>query len=234
MRRLAPFLRTISIFRRLKPAELRQLIRQMQVKAYPAGASVFLKGEKAEHMFVLLSGRVKIFSRSPAKMRTTFAFLGPGDFFGEMALISAEPRSACAEATEDSRILLLHKQDFARLLRTNAPFCCDMLRIMSERLRHADEQIENLLFQNILGRLSKILCQLAREGGRKMRDGVLIRAGTTRQELAEMVGTTREPLSRALATLKRAQFLRLGKDGILLSNPKKIQALAGIADADLT
>ena len=231
MKHLIPFLRTITIFRHLKVEEIRALIDNMEVKTFTQGAPIFHKGDKAEHMFVILSGKVKIYSRSSSKMRTTFAYLGPGDFFGEMALISTLPRSASAETTEESRILMLHKRDFAKLLGANAPFCCDLLRIMSERLRHADEQIETLLFQNILGRLSKVLCQLAKKGAHKSTQGLLIRTDYTRQELADLVGTTREPLSRALATLQRAKFIELQKDGILLSNLPKIEALAGIADA---
>ena len=221
------FLRKIDIFRNIGPTELRELLKVLQVRSYPADAPIFSKGDKAQHMFILLSGRVKIYSRSTSKMRATFAFLDPGEFFGEMALISSQPRSMSAQAVEDSKALLLHKKDFHRLLRDNAPFCGNILRNMSFRLTRADEQIENLRFHNILGRVSKVLWHLARKHGKKRKDGVLVAGDYSRQELADMVGTTREPFSRALASLQRAQMLRLRKDGILLFDLKKIKALAG-------
>jgi CRP/FNR family transcriptional regulator len=91
------------------------LIRDMEVKTYPVGAPIFHKGDKAEHMFVVLSGKVKIYSRSTSKMRTTFAYLGPGDFFGEMAMMGDGRRVADVVATSPITLFEMFGTHFREL-----------------------------------------------------------------------------------------------------------------------
>src|SRR5258708_4193757 len=148
MKPILPILRKISLFRNLKPAELSALAKHSQVRSFPAGSKIFGKGDKPDYMFIVVSGKIKIYSRSDTKIRTTFAYILPGEFFGEMALLSTEPRSASAESAAESNLLLIHKREFSKLLRLNPSFSADLLHNLSARLRHADEQIENILFQN--------------------------------------------------------------------------------------
>jgi CRP-like cAMP-binding protein len=174
-------------------------------------------------------GRVRIYISSTAKKKKTFAYIGPGAFFGEMALLDSKVRSASAEAVEDCRLLVIHKTDFKRFLLRDANLCYQILRTLCERLRNMDEQIENLLFRNILGRVTKTLCDLARQNGERQGDGVLLKDAFSRQELADLVGTTREPLSRALGSLRRAQLITFHEDKILLRDLTRMESLIGAA-----
>jgi len=218
------FLRKVPFFSRLKAAELRQVYNISQVKEFGPGEIIFSKSETADRMFIVLAGRVKIFSPSRGKKRKTFAYLLPGDFFGEMALIEGQVRSASAEAVDYSKLLVVTKKAFQNLLTSDPKLALFMLRAVSERLRMANAEIENLLFRNILGRVAKTLHDLARRG-QKVRGGVLLKDHYTQQELADLVGTTREPLTRALSALRRVQLVEGQGGRYFIKDAEKLAAL---------
>lgn len=220
-----------TLLRALPERKLRELLRIARVREARAGEIIFSKADLAKHMFIVSSGKVKIYITSGGRKRKTFAYLGPGEFFGEMALLDAKERSASAEAVTDARLMVVQQRDFKRFLLADTKLCYELLRTLSERLRSANEQIENLLFRNVLGRVAKTLRDLSRREGRPVRGGILIEQALTRQELADLVGTTREPLSRALATLRRAQLVRLEEGRLLLCNPKRLETMVQAAAA---
>ena len=210
----AGLLKNIPFLSALSPAHLREVHRLAREISVPAGGAVFSKREDADALYVVLAGRIKIYSRSSGKKRKTFAYLGAGDFFGEMALLEGTTRTASAEAVEPSRLMLVYKKDFQRLLLKDPSLALYLLRTVSERLRKANEEIEGLLFRNILGRVAKIIVELARRGGEPWSGGgVALKERFTQQELADLVGTTREPLTRALSSLRRAGLVAQTDDG---------------------
>lgn len=223
-------LRKIALLRSLSPRELKRVHAITRTREYPAGAMIIQKHEAALDMFLVLSGRIKIFSYSSARKRKTFAYLGPGDFFGELAVIVGRMRSASAQAVETSRVLIVPKAELKRLLLSDADLCFGVLKSVSARLMRATEEIESLLFRNVLGRVAKTLQDLGKSCGREGKDGLLLEQRYTHQELADLVGTTREPLSRALAMLRRADLVDASRGRILIRDPEK---LAGLIDTSL-
>lgn len=233
VKRVKPsLLRKIPLLRAMSATQFRRLSEIVRLQEAPAGSRIFGKTDLARHMFIVASGRVKIYCSSGRRKRKTFAYLRRGDFFGEMGLLNSRERSESAESVEDSTLLFLRKRDFKRFLLADSKLCYFMLRTLSSRLREANEQIENLLFKNVLGRVSKTLVDLARYDGRRFRGGLMIQGPYTRRELAELIGTTREPLSRALATLQRAQLVRFHHDRIVLVDPGRMEALLGAQPAE--
>lgn len=219
-------LKRIPLLRNLDAKELRRVRSIAKVQDFPAGSIIIKKADKAQHMFLVLSGRVKIFCYSNARKRKTFAYLGAGEFFGEMAVIVDTDRSASVEAVEDCRLSIIRKSDFKKLLLADARLCFNLLKAVSDRLRRADEEIENLLFRNILGRVAKSLNDLAKSAGASRKNGgLLLKQRYTHQELADLVGTTREPLSRALAMLRRAELIGASEGRFLILDPKKLQTM---------
>ncbi len=218
-------LRRIPILSTLKPRDIRLIARIAQAFDFGPGDTIFSRAESADAMFIVVGGRVRIYTRGASKKRKTFAYLTPGDFFGEMALLEGVTRSASAEAVEASRLLVIRKADFKRLLLSNPRLTYYLLRAVSDRLRRADEQIESLLFRNILGRVAKTLCDLSREA-KKFRSGLLLDDHYTQQELADLVGTTREPLARALASLRRAGLLDSHHGRYFVKDPVKLTMMS--------
>jgi CRP/FNR family transcriptional regulator, cyclic AMP receptor protein len=225
MSSLTTLLRKIPFFSKLGPAELREVYKISRIREYGPGESIFTKSQAADQMFIVLNGRVKIFSPSSSKKRKTFAYLQPGDFFGEMALLEGKPRSASAEASEFTKLLIITKRDFERLLVHDHPqLSIYLLRTFSARLRRANEEIEGLLFRNILGRVAKTLNDLGKRG-EKRRGGIQLVDHYTQQELADLVGTTREPLTRALSALRRAQLVENLDGRYFIKDPAKLEAI---------
>ncbi len=220
------------LLRSLRPKDLKRIMAFTKMRDFPKGSQIFTKSESADHMFVVLGGRVKIYSQSNTRKRKTFAYLGPGDFFGEMAVLLDHVRSASAQAVADSSLLMIHRRDFHRFLLSDPDVTFQLLKTVSDRLRRADEEIENLLFRNILGRVSKALYDLAGRCGRRFRKGLILDERYTHQELADLVGTTREPLSRALAMLRRADLVGTAEGRIFIPYPKKLESLIRSSSAN--
>jgi CRP/FNR family cyclic AMP-dependent transcriptional regulator len=209
----AKVLKKVGLLSSLSAAHLREVESLAREISVPARHPLFAQRQDADAMFIVLSGRVKIFSDSSGRKKKTFAYLGPGDFFGEMALIEGTTRTAAAQAVEDSRLLVILKRDFSRLLEQDPRLARYLLRTVCVRLRLANEEIEGLLFRNVLGRVAKAVLSLARRSGEKWNGGLAFKQRYTQQELAEYVGTTREPLTRALSSLRRAGLVATTPDG---------------------
>ena len=187
--------------------------------------SVFAKRQDSDAMYIVLSGRIKIFTNSASKKRKTFAYLKEGEFFGEMSLLEGTTRTAAAQAVEPSRLIVIHKKDFQRLLAKDPKLALYLLQTVCERLRRANEEIEGLLFRNILGRVAKTMLDLARRSGEAHGAGLVLKERYTQQELADVVGTTREPLTRALSSLRRAGLVEQHEGRYSIPAPERLAGL---------
>jgi CRP-like cAMP-binding protein len=217
-------LRKIPFLGQLKPKDLREVHKISKIKEYGPGEIIFTKTQSANQMFVVLSGRIKIFTHFGGKKRKTFAYLEPGDFFGEMGMLEGKPRSASAEAVNYTRLLVITYPEFHKLLMGDPQLTMYLLRTVCERLRKANETVESMMFRNILGRVAGALSDLGKRG-RKTRGGVELGEHYTQQELADLVGTTREPLTRALSTLRRVGLIESSDGRYFIKEPDKLAAL---------
>ncbi|MFA6318963.1 MAG: Crp/Fnr family transcriptional regulator [Elusimicrobiota bacterium] len=218
-------LRKIPFLSAVSTKHLRSILKISQIREYSPGQQIFSKDDFGSQMFIVISGRAKIFIRSAAKKSKTIAYFHPGDFFGEMALLQGKPRCASAQAVEDSKLLVIRRSDFRRILLADPHLTYFLLCTVSERLRRANEEIESLLFRNILGRVSKTLYALACDAGKRPSGGCELSDRYTHQELADMVGTTREPLTRALSTLKHANIIDIRRGRYYIRDTRKLAAL---------
>ncbi len=221
----ARLLKKIPFLSALSPKHLGEVYRLAEELSVGAGDPVFAKRQDADAMFIVLSGRIKIFTDSASKKRKTFAYLKEGEFFGEMSLLEGTTRTAAAEAVEPSRLLLIRKKDFQRLLARDPKLALYLLQTMCERLRRANEEIEGLLFRNILGRVAKAMLDLGRKSGEPKGGALVLKERFTQQELADIVGTTREPLTRALSSLRRAGLVEHRDGRYEIPAPEKLAGL---------
>ena len=219
------FLRNISFLRGLTLWELRQIQKIAKVRNFSRGEQIFSKEDSGSSLFIVLQGRIKIYATSRTGRIKTFAFLDRGDFFGEMALLEGNTRSASAMAVQDAGLLIIHKRDFKRLLQSDSSLTLKLLRTLSERLRRANQEIESLSFQNVLGRVIRTLFQLSKKYGRRTQGNrIRIQTPITQQELAELAGTARELVTRALGSLKRMGCISEQDGRILLTDPEKMKS----------
>ncbi|MDD5302075.1 MAG: Crp/Fnr family transcriptional regulator [Elusimicrobia bacterium] len=218
-------LKKIPFLSALSAKHLSEVYRLAEEMRLDARQSVFAKRQDSDAMYIVLSGRIKIFTNSASKKRKTFAYLKEGDFFGEMSLLEGTTRTAAAQAVEPSRLLVIRKKDFQRLLASDPKLALYLLQTVCERLHRANEEIEGLLFRNILGRVAKAMLDLGRRTGEARNGGLVLKERFTQQELADVVGTTREPLTRALSSLRRAGLVSQHDGRYTIPAPEKLAGL---------
>jgi CRP/FNR family transcriptional regulator, cyclic AMP receptor protein len=206
-------LRTVPIFSELTEGDIQALSRLALRKRYPKDSVVFFENEEGDFFFMILDGRIKVTILGDDGREVILSMLGEGDFFGEMALLDQEPRSATAIAVEDSELLSLHRNDFQAALSDNRSITTGLIRVLSGRLRKANHQISTLALLDVYGRVARVIVDMAREEGRRLKDGRIAFRRATHQEIANRIGTTRETVTRMLKDLERQGLIQVeGKE----------------------
>jgi CRP-like cAMP-binding protein len=212
-------LRTVPIFSELAEEDVRSLGRLTIRRHYPKDTVVFFENEEGDFFFMILSGRIKVAILGDDGREVILSILGPGDFFGEMALLDNEPRSATAIAVEEAELLSLHRNDLQGLFAENPTISVALIRVLTARLRRANQQISSLALLDVYGRVARVVLDLAREEGRRLRDGRIAFRRPTHQEIANRIGTTRETVTRMLKDLERQGLLRVeGRELVLAAD----------------
>lgn len=195
------------LFRGVAAPALDDLIRRMQIRSRPAATLLVAQDEPGDSMFMLVEGRARVVIFGENGRELTLAELKPGDVFGELSLLDSRPRSANVVAIDDVTVLALGRESFAGHVQRFPMTALNLARELGQRLRRADEQIAALGLHDVETRLSKLLERLAREDGERAEAGLLIRRRPTQQELANMVGSCRETISRTFAAMVRRGLL---------------------------
>ncbi len=205
-------LRRSSLFAELSASELDAVARTAEPRDFARDEVIVAMNEPADGLFVVASGRVKVSMPSSEGKEIIIATLGPGDFFGEMALLDDEPRSASVVAQLPTAAYRIRRYDFERLLDAHPAIGRKLLREMSLRLRRANAQMESLVTLDVVGRLARFLIDLARQHGQLLGNGWVAVRRPTHQDIANSIGTTRETVTRLMADLEqRGQVVNEGK-----------------------
>jgi CRP/FNR family transcriptional regulator, cyclic AMP receptor protein len=212
-----------TLFGKLPPEDLDALLLRARVEHYPGGREIFAKGSPGRSMMAILAGSVRISTPSPAGPDIVLAMLHAGEVFGEIALLDGADRTADARAITDCDLLVLDHRDFVPFLERRADLCILFLRLLCQRLRQTDQQVEEAMFGRLDGRIAKALVRLA-SGTAPGGGGVALRL--TQQELAGMVGATRESVNKQLHIWQSSGVLKLGKRLIVIPDVDAIEALA--------
>src|SRR5688500_16208954 len=216
-------LRTVPIFSELSEADIASLGRLTSRRACPKDTVVFFENEEGDSFFIILDGRIKVTILGDDGREVILSMLGPGDFFGEMALLDNEPRSATAIAVEESELLSLHRTDFQTVLTENRSITTALIKILPARLRRATHQISTLALLDVYGRVARVIVDMAREEGRRLRDGRIAFRRATHQEIANRIGTTRETVTRMLKDLERQGLIHVeGKEIVVEPDFEKV------------
>ncbi len=210
-------LRNVSIFADVDPASMAALERLAELRPFAAGAVVVSQEDRGDALYVLVSGKVKVVLYGDSGREIILSiFKTPGDFFGEMSLLDNEPRSATVIADVRSRLLVLSRSDFQAHLERHPRTALRVLQEVSRRLRRADAVIGNLALLDVYGRLAGKLRERAKAEGEQTEDGVLVRQRPTQADIAAMIGTSRETVSRALSEFARRGWLAMSGKRLLL------------------
>ncbi len=192
------YLSAIPLFSRLLPDELVVVARRLRQQSFEAGALIFEQGEQGDAMYIIRSGRVRIYSRGEAGGELTLHNYGSGDFFGEFSLIDGGPRSASAQAMGPTEALVLRNQDLITILREFPEIAISLLRGLVTRLRRTTEYAEDLAFLSVNGRVASRLLDLMDRHGVQEDDGVRIGVPVNAPQLAGLAVAPPEIVQRIL------------------------------------
>ncbi len=212
--RIRAALARAPLFQSLPVAAIEDLTQRVTVRRIATNGTVVSQDESGDAMFVIASGRVKVGLFGENGREVTLSILRPGDAFGEGALFDGEARSANCVAVEPTMLLALSRDDLLLHMAAHPRTSLNLLGELSRRLRRADETIAQLALCDVNERLVRRLVALAREEGTEAPDGLLVRRRPTQQELANMIGSCRETISRA--------FNQLARDGMIIPRGRSL------------
>jgi CRP-like cAMP-binding protein len=202
-----PSFRKFALFAELDDRELAAIAAVAKARRYAKDDVVFHADESGDIFCLIKEGQVKVTMISPEGKEIILSMLGPGDFFGEMALLDDEPRSATVIATETLEVVTIWRTDFLQILTENFSIAKKVLAELSKRLRNASNRIESLATMDVYGRLARFFLDLARDQGKVLDNGYVAVIRPTHQSIANMIGTSRETVSRLIHDLMKQNLL---------------------------
>jgi len=203
----------VPLFHGLSEPDLQAIASQAVSQQFPKNSILVYEGEEPDALYIIVSGKAKVYVSDEEGKELVLDSLGPGDFFGELALIDGAPRSATVMTTDKSMLLKINQRDFSHYLQSTPGVALNVLQELARRVRGVNEHIRDLALLDVYGRVARTLLRLAKET-----DDGLITDAITQQEIANMVGASREMVSRVLNNLKA--------DGYISVTDKRIRILA--------
>ena len=195
----------------------RALIDTMARVDLPRGRAVFHEGDMGDRLYVIGSGTIKLGRRVPDGRENLLSVLGPGEMFGELSLFDPGPRTATATAVNDARLYELGLEALGAWIEAHPPVARHLLQALAHRLRRTNEALGDLVFADVPGRVAKALLDLSTRFGEATEDGLRVTHGLTQEELAQLVGASRETVNKALADFTgRGWVRREGRSVVLL------------------
>ena len=206
-------IRRVPLFSMLTNDQAQTIADSVVKRRFRRGEIVVEQGRKSNALFILLNGRARVLTSDSRGREVILAVLQAGDYVGEMSLIDNEPHSATVRAEVQTDVLMLGRIEFARCLPENSSMAYAVMRGLVQRLRHADRKIESLALMDVYGRVARALLEFATETG----DGeMLIREKISRQDIAKMVGASREMVSRVMKDLEERGFIQTQENGSIV------------------
>lgn len=187
------------------------------------GQVLFREGERGDRLFVVTDGKVKLGHTAPDGRESLLAVLGPSELFGELSLFDPGPRTATATALTDASLMALGHSALRPWLTGRPEVAEALLGALAQRLRRTNEQMADLVFSDVPGRVAKTLIELGDKFGRQMPDGLHVTHDMTQEELAQLVGASRETVNKALADFAARGWIRLESRSVVLLDPERLE-----------
>lgn len=212
----AGMLANVALFEGLSDKQWQTLSEQLHQKTYPGGTHIITAEQPGEVVFIILSGTVKIYMDQTDGSTVILAILGPGDIVGEMSLIDSAGRSASVVTLEDSNLLWMDRSTFQLSLQRIPALNANLVRILSRRVRLANEQIQALASLDVYGRLARQFLAFAEKYGEsEPGESIRIPVRLTQSDLAELVGASRKRVNQVMVAYKRGGLISVDETGYI-------------------
>ena len=213
----------VPLFAELSSDDLKRIGDVAIPRTYPKGVRVFHEGDHSDACYIVRSGDLRVTREHSDGRAIALATLGPGDIFGELAMLDGGSRSASVETLSDAVLLALPASDVRRVIAAHGDIAAKLIVAITRRLRETNERVARQSFQTVPSRVAGVLNQLiAEEAIPEERRGITVRM--TQADLAQLAGTSRESVSRFLATLERAGVVAVGRGRVTVLEPRRLRA----------
>jgi len=214
--------RRAPLFTALDEAAAVSLRASMDSVKIAKGSILFKEGDGGEHLYVIVDGKLKLGTSSGDGRENLLSILGPGEMFGELSLFDPGPRTSTATAVTDAKLLSLSHEKVIPWLKQNPEVSLQLLTRLSQRLRRTNEAVGDLVFSDVPGRVAKALIDLGDRFGKTTPEGLLVNHDLTQEELAQLVGASRETVNKALADFAGRGWLKLDGRSVLIADVDRL------------
>ena len=215
----------VPLFADLDERHVAALASMLVERRYRKGSVIFFEGDPGDALFIVGAGTVKIYRVAEDGREKTLAILREGDIFGEMALLDEEPRSAIAESLDATTLYALHRKEFLAFLANNPSMAIHIIKVLCGRLRRANAQVMDVVFKDVKSRVVQTLIDLAERYGIESPSGTRIELKLTHQELANLVGTARETITRILTEFQDAGCVTVDGRYLVIRDREALESL---------
>ena len=217
---------SVPLFEALGEQDQAELRAAMNETTLRRGETLFNEGDPGDRLYILTEGKVKLGHTSADGRENLIAVLGPGELLGELTLFDPGPRSTTATAVASTRMLELEHKELMEFLETRPQLAKHMLKALAQRLRRTNESLADLVFSDVPGRVAKALLDLADRFGEQTDEGVHVPHDLTQEELAQLVGASRETVNKSLAEFVSRGWIRLEGRAVLLLDTDRLRRRA--------
>lgn len=214
--------RRAPLFTALDEETAQSLRASMDPVRIAKGSILFSEGDVGEHLYVILEGKLKLGTSSGDGRENLLSILGPGEMFGELSLFDPGPRTSTATAVTDCRLLSLGHKQAIPWITAHPQVSLELLARMAQRLRRTNEAVGDLVFSDVPGRVAKALIDLGGRFGKTTDEGLLVNHDLTQEELAQLVGASRETVNKALADFAGRGWLRLDGRSVVINDVERL------------
>jgi CRP-like cAMP-binding protein len=220
------YLKKIPLFQDLSHETMHRLVQCIEMREVRRRQVIYLPGDPGQAVFFVNGGRVKISKVTRDGKELTLAYRGPGEVFGELVMIDGGPREEMAEAMENALITELERGEFEKLVQKEGMIGFRLSKVIAQRRREVENKIEQLIFKDVNAKLAELLLRLASEYGIEDSRGTLVSLKITHQEMANLIGSTRETVSLTLSQFKRKGLIQTDGRKVILADREGLRALA--------
>lgn len=218
---------TVPLFEALSVEDQQQLTSMMSEVSFRRGEKLFNEGDPGDRLYLLVDGKVKLGHTSSDGRENLIAVLGPGEMIGELTLFDPGPRSTTATAVAPTKMLQLDHRAMMEFIDTRPELAKHMLKALAIRIRRTNDQLADLVFSDVPGRVAKALLDLADRFGSRAEDGTVhVPHELTQEELAQLVGASRETVNKSLAEFVSRSWIRLEGRGVHLLEVDRLRRRA--------
>ena len=214
--------RKAPLFTALEESAAISLHASMDSVKISKGSILFAEGDEGDHLYVILDGKIKLGTSSGDGRENLLSILGPGEMFGELSLFDPNPRTSTATAVTDAKLLSLGQTKLIPWLAENPKVALNLLASLAQRLRRTNEAVGDLVFSDVPGRVAKALIDLGERFGKQTDEGLLVNHDLTQEELAQLVGASRETVNKALADFAGRSWLKLDGRAVLITDLERL------------